>query len=159
MDSKVPGINGIPPKVLKCVSYVVAPVCLFYTTSSILCFLQVPTPSHLKLLLSFPSTKKCDKNLPENYRPISLLPCINKIPQRVIGKRLYRFWDDNKILFDYRFGFRKGHDTSHALLNSIRSFLDRNENVLSLYLDLKKKHSIPLIIEFCSANSILTVSW
>ena len=88
-----------------------------------------------------PLHKKGKKTLPENYRPISLLPCVNKLLEKVLDKRLPNFLKENNVFYDYQFGFRAGHSTSQALLeiiNSIRCFLDIGENVLGLYLDLKK---------------------
>lgn len=98
-------------------------------------------PDLLKVSKVISIHKKGDRHFPENYRLISLLPCVNKILERVFEKHLRKFWNDNEILFDLQFGFRNGRDTSHALLktiNSIRSFLDKGENVLCLYLDRKK---------------------
>lgn len=74
---------------------------------------------------------------PENYRSNCLLPWTNKILVRLKEKQLCKFWNDKKILFHFQFGFRKGHDTSHALL-SIGSYFEKNEHVLSLYLDFQK---------------------
>lgn len=88
-----------------------------------------------------PLLKKGDPTLPENYTPISLLSCFNKLLETVIERRLRHFFTKNNIFYDFQFGFRAGHSTTHALLetvNTIRSHLDIGNNVLGLYLDLKK---------------------
>lgn len=137
-DGKLPGIDGIPPKVWTSVSHVIAPVlCHLFN----LVLTTGIYPDALKVAKVIPIFKKGDSTLPENYRPISLLPCINKLLERSIEKRLRSFLNSNNILFDFQFGFRKHHDTSHALLetvNCIRNYLDNGENALGLYLDLKK---------------------
>ena len=48
--------------------------------------------------------KKGDKY---NYRPMSLLSCFNKIFEKLLCKRLVKFLEVNKILFEYQYGFRK----------------------------------------------------
>ena len=137
-DGKSPGLDEITSKILKSICHVIVPMLshifnLVLTTGVY--------PDALKVAKVIPIFKKGNRNYPENYRPISLLPSINKLLEKTIEKRLRIFLKDNNTLFDYQFGFRKCHDTSHALLetiNCIRTHLDNGENVLGLYLDLKK---------------------
>ena len=48
---------------------------------------------------------------PKPYRPISLLSCAGKIMERMVGKRLRWYLEQNKILLPYQFGFRRGKST------------------------------------------------
>ncbi len=48
-------------------------------------------PDKLKIAKIIPSHEKDDKTLFTNYRPISLLPAISKIFEKVIFKQLYNF--------------------------------------------------------------------
>ena len=137
-NGKSPGIDEITPRILKSISHVIVPIlCHIFNlvlTSGIY-------PDALKVAKVIPVFKKGDRNHPENYRPISLLSCINKLLERSIEKRFRQFMENNSTLFEYQFGFRKRHDTSHALLetvNYIRTYLDNGQNVLGLYLDLRK---------------------
>ena len=59
--------------------------------------------------------KKTIKTNPENYRPISLLPLISKIIERIIYNQTQEFLDQNKVLYKYQSGFRKGHSTDSCL--------------------------------------------
>ncbi len=43
----------------------------------------------------------------ENYRPISLLPVISKIFEKLIHKRIMSFLDKQEVLYRKQFGFRK----------------------------------------------------
>ena len=56
---------------------------------------------------------------PLNYRPISLLPLLSKVFERVVLDQLKEFLSLNKILCDYQSGFRKNHltDTCLSFLN------------------------------------------
>lgn len=135
---KAPGIDGITAKLLQKVYHVVTPVLTFIFNLS---FQDGQYPDQLKIAKVIPLYKKGSHSLPENYRPISLLSCFNKLLEKLIEKRLRAFLHDNRIFYEYQFGFRSGYSTSYALLevvNNIRTYLDRGENVLGLYLDLKK---------------------
>lgn len=61
---------------------------------------------------------KPDKNPAEaaSYRPISLLPSISKLFERIIANRMITHINDNSIFVDEQFGFRHGHSTTHQLL-------------------------------------------
>ena len=67
-------------------------------------------PDELKVADIVPVFKKEDPNDKTNYRPISLLPLISKIFEKVY-----------KILSPKLCGFRKGHSTQHALLNLLKT--------------------------------------
>ena len=56
-----------------------------------------------KIVLLF---KKGDHGLLTNYRPISLLPAISKVFERVIYDQMYLFFNNNNLLADEQFGFR-----------------------------------------------------
>ena len=47
----------------------------------------------------------------DNYRPISVLPTISKVLERVVHRKLYDFLAKEKLLRVYQCGFRKGHST------------------------------------------------
>ena len=76
-----------------------------------------------------------------NYRPISILPAISKIFERVLFNQLNDFIEPkfSKILC----GFRKGHSTQHALLRLLKRWqacLDNNEIVGTVLMDLSKAY-------------------
>ena len=82
----------------------------------------------MKLTLKnvIPVFKKEDPNNKANYRPISLLPIISKIFERVLFEQIESF--SEKILSPKLCGFRKGYSTQHALLNLLKNWqkaLDR----------------------------------
>ena len=47
-----------------------------------------------------------------NYRPISLLPVISKITEKVVYDQTNAFLSDESILYNYQSGFRANHATS-----------------------------------------------
>ena len=57
-----------------------------------------------------------DKSDPSNYRPISLLPVIGKLFERILTTRIASYLEVHHRLSDFQSGFRTGHSTSDQLL-------------------------------------------
>ena len=73
-------------------------------------------PTQLKIAKVIALFKKGQKTQPNNYPPIILLSCFNKIFEKILSKRLVKFLENNKILFRYQYGFRKLYSTTLALI-------------------------------------------
>ena len=66
--------------------------------------------------------------LVNNYRPISVLPVVSKIFERIIQKQINEFME--KHLSPYLYGYRKGYNCQYALLVMIEKWklsLDNNK--------------------------------
>ena len=101
-------------------------------------------PDQVKLAKVKPLYKKGDKYCFNNYRPISLLPTISKIFERVMYKQLYQYFNENKLLCEQQYGFRSQHSTELAavkLVDHVIKEIDSNKKVntpVALFLDLSK---------------------
>ena len=76
-----------------------------------------------------------------NYRPVSVLPILSQIFERVICARITEFLDRNKVITPAQYGFRAGHSTAMAVLDMVERVREawRKGNVaLGVFLDLKK---------------------
>ena len=85
--------------------------------------------------------KKGSKLEIDNYRPISLLSNLNKIFEKLMYKRVYKFLSLHHSFFEMQFGFRERHSTSHALISlteTIRQALDKSKFACGIFIDLKK---------------------
>ena len=80
-------------------------------------FLTGKIPKQCKTANITPIFKKGNKLDSFNYRPISFLPNISKILEKVMYSRLSKFLDKFKCLYKKQFGFRNAHSTSHALIS------------------------------------------
>ena len=81
-----------------------------------------------------------DPTDPYNYRPISLLPNISKVLEKIIKEKIVNSSDELNIISDNQFGFRKEHSTIHAinkLTSDICWHVNNNECVSGLLIDLK----------------------
>ena len=72
-------------------------------------------PNAFKVSKLKPIYKKGKKVDPSNYRPISLLPLISKVIEKVVDDHRNEFLSDNKILYNYQSGFRTNHSTNLCL--------------------------------------------
>ena len=88
-----------------------------------------------------PIHKSGAKDLPENYRPISILPTISKIFEKHVSKHFYCFLQKYDIISGSQSGFRSKHSCHTALVKLIDEWItsiDNGELIVSIFLDLRK---------------------
>ena len=135
-DSKAVG-GDIPTKILK--------ECKFpfdiITACINIAIKTVNFPDSLKTVNVTPVFKKEDPLDKSNYRPVSILPLLSKIYEKVIYNQLSDYSNNflNEVLCD----FRKAHCTQHALFKLLQSWqksLDCGSFVETLLMDLSKAY-------------------
>ena len=98
-------------------------------------------PDWLKLAKITPLYKKGDRNLPENYRPISLISSLSKVFEKLLLKRMMSFCTKHKILTSAQFGFRPKMSCVQAIVKAteyIREQIDKKIIRQACLIDLKK---------------------
>ena len=96
-------------------------------------------PDSLKISKVIPIYKKNENTIFSNYIPISLLPSISKIFEKILLEQITTY--SNNLIHKHQYGFRKNHSTEYAALhivNYLNSELDRNRTPTNVYLDLSK---------------------
>ena len=98
-------------------------------------------PQSFKHAVVQPLLKKpgLDRGMLVNYRPISKLPFISKILEKVVHAQLKSFLDEHDILEVFQSGFKTRHSTESALLrvfNDILMVVDSGDYVMLVLLDL-----------------------
>ena len=96
-------------------------------------------PNCLKLADITRLHKKERKGNKENYRPVSILPTLSKILERILFEQISVYFD--KFLSDQQCGFRKGYSTQHCLLNLLeksKNSADKGKSFGALLTDLSK---------------------
>ena len=81
----------------------------------------------------------------DNYRPISILPAISKVFERVIFNQVHQYFKQNDLYFDSQYGFRECHSTelaSYELIDRILLHMVKDEVPMNIYMDLSKAFDI-----------------
>ena len=98
-------------------------------------------PKTLKTAKISPIFKPGNTKIPENYRPVSVLPVLSKILEKAVNSKLLSYLEKNKLLTELQFGFRKQRSTKMAatyLRDQIRREMSNGNMVGAVYLDLSK---------------------
>ena len=88
------------------------------------CISKSEFPNELKHADVIPAHKKKNKCDKTNYRPVSILPNISKIYEKIIYNQLHEYFNDR--LFPSQCGFCKGYSSQHSLLVMTEKF---NESI------------------------------
>ena len=136
--NKSAGSDNLKPGIIRLVIHlIVKPLTHIFNLS----FTTGVFPNKLKIAKVIPIFKKDEPNLYENYRPISVLPCLSKIIERLMFNRIIGFIDKHNVLFEDQYGFRPGHSTELALIsatNKLYKALDKKDSAVGVFLDLSK---------------------
>ena len=132
------GSVDTPLKILKPNADIITPFLTSCINSSLEnnCF-----PEELKLADIIPIHKKGDSNDKSNYRPISILPTISKVFEKVIFDQINIFFKDKFSKF--LCGFRKGFSTQHTLMRLLQKWqkcLDNKGIIGTILMDLSKAY-------------------
>ena len=139
IKSKATGIHNIPNKILKDSYQVIAP----FLSEIFNCSISANVfPDDLKIGKVSPILKSSDSDNLNNYGPISVLPTIPRVFERLLYNQMYIYLTENKLLGQQQFGFRSQlHSTALALGKSTNQWLmNINNGKLNsvIFLDIKK---------------------
>jgi len=132
------GWDGFRADIIKKVKHIIAPSITHICNLS---FSLGYVPREMKLANVVPIFKAGDNMTFTNYRPVSVLPLVSKVLERVMYTRLLNFLNKHKILYEYQFGFRNCYSTYMALItlvDRISNALDKGESVVGIFLDFSK---------------------
>ena len=116
-----------------CDSSIVNPLLIIFET----CIREGIFPDMWKMSNVCPIHKKESKNLKENYRPISLLPILGKMFEKVLFDSLYDYFINNNLLTPCQSGFIKGDSCVNQLL-AIAHEIHKNLDAIGVFLDMSK---------------------
>ena len=138
MSKKHCNLDPIPTWIIhKCLKAII-PIITRIVNSSLY---SSVVPSQLKLASVSPLLKKrgLDPDNLKNFRPVSNLPYISKIMEKVVSHQLNLHLQKYNLREKYQSAYRKSHSTETTLVhvqNFILTAIDRKEIVLMVLLDL-----------------------
>ena len=129
--------DDIPTKIIKANSDIISEIIYNNFNSNVIdnCIF----PDHLKTANVTPIFKKDSRTDKKNYRPVSILPNLSKIYERLIYNQLSKFFECN--LSKLQCGFRKGFNARDCLIVLIETWkrmLDKGGTCGALLTDLSK---------------------
>lgn len=136
--NKATGVDELPPGMLKDIrGYIADPLCHILNLS-----VETATmPLKWKIARIIPVYKSGSKKLPENFRPISVLPILSKLLEKNIHMQYMDFLEEEQLLSDYQFGYRSRRSTSLAatlFVDNVRNEVDKGNLVGAVFIDLRK---------------------
>jgi len=138
LKNKSLGLKSLPTFLYKSCSDLLCPIIaeLFNQSVSSGVF-----PNCLKIARVVPIFKRGDATLVSNYRPISSLPILSKIFEKLMAKQLLSFVKSQGLLYRGQFGFREKSSTSDAILEFLDATvdaIDHKQSVIAVFLDFAK---------------------
>jgi hypothetical protein len=132
------GVDGISTKLLQqVIDLIVQPLEYIINMS----FVSGVFPNALKIAKVVPIFKGGDPSKLVNYRPVSILPSISKIFERLMYERVTAFCNKFNLLSMSQYGFRACRGTQDAvadLVEHVTKSLDEHKDVSALYVDIAK---------------------
>lgn len=132
------GIDNVNTKTIKCVKHHIVDEltnCINY------CLEQGTFPNNLKIAKVTPIFKSGKRSDPNNYRPISVLPVMSKIFEKILYNRLETYLNSINFLYNKQYGFRPKSNTLSAtvdIITKIKTNIDEKKICLGIFIDLKK---------------------
>ena len=132
------GVDGINARQLKlsmpnCVSVITHLINYSFSTCEF--------PDKWKYAIVKPLPKAHSAALPTDYRPISLLPTVSKVLEKIVSVQVLKYLKNHELMDPLQSGFKESHSTLSALLkvtNDIFDALDNSEVSILVLLDYSK---------------------
>lgn len=98
-------------------------------------------PNELKVSLIVPVPKVPKPLSASDFRPINLLPLIDKVIETIVCRQLRNYFESNKLLYSGQSGFRSNHSCESALQYVCavwRNEMARENVTVSVFVDLQR---------------------
>lgn len=135
---KSPGADEITPYLLR---HCAQPLCIPLTFMFNQSLSHSVVPPGWKCGIISPIFKSGKRSQVSNYRPVTLLPVISKVLERLIVNRIVDHFENNKLYATEQHGFRKNHSCLSNLLLTLNDWtevVDRGSTIHVCYIDISK---------------------
>ena len=131
--NKALGPDNLPPNLIKDSAEIIAEYLAYVINLSLRSGLF---PNDWKIARVIPLYKSGPSDRLENYRPISVLPIMSKVIEKVVHKRLVDYLEEHHMLADQQFGFHRKRSTELAVTlftDDVRKYVDAKNLVDGLW--------------------------
>ena len=136
--SKATGLGMISARLLReCADLIADPMCSIFNQS----IRSGIFPQEWKCAKVIPLFKEGNHSDLNNYRPISIVPIVAKVFERIIYDQVYGYLTENNLISSQQSGFRSLHSTVTALLEATNDWafnIDKGSVNAVVFLDLEK---------------------
>ena len=159
--SKATGLDMISARLLReCADLIADPMWSIFNQS----LRSGIHPQEWKCAKVIPLFKEGNHSNLNNYRPISIVPIVAKVFERITYDQVYGYLTENNLISSQQSGFRSLHSTVTALLeatNNLSFNIDKGSVNAVVFLDLKKAfdtvdHTILLLQPYSNMVSAVT---
>ena len=112
-NSAAVGLDGIDTYVLKLVKEELNPAITHIVNLSLS---EQKYPTKWKTSKIIPLYKKDDPLCPKNYRPVSIIPILSKVLERVVHNQMIKYITENNLFHPNQHAYRQKHSTTTALI-------------------------------------------
>ncbi|XP_057299217.1 uncharacterized protein LOC130629860 [Hydractinia symbiolongicarpus] len=132
------GLDDLPSWLLKdCMEVIASPLTYIINMS----FETSTFPSDWKRTKVLPLFKSGARSSVNNYRPISVIPAISKVIEKVVHEQLTAYLESNNLINNNQFGFRPRRSTELAatiFIDTVKLKVNDGKMVGAVFLDLTK---------------------
>ncbi len=136
--NKAAGLDKISARMIRDAEHELTPSITFLVNKSMT---DGIVPALWKIARVIPLHKADDKLLVENYRPISILPVLSKVLEKVVHTQLSAHLNELNYIYPHQYGFRRGHCTAQAIAqvnNWVLESMDKGNITGLLFVDISK---------------------
>jgi len=150
VKSNAVGADEIPINFIRLILPVILPVITAIFNKS---FSSSTFPSAWKDAIVKPLVKSSPPTSSSDYRPISILPALSKVLEKIVHKQVCNYLIENNLFCIFQSGFRTKHSTTTALLcvtEDIRLAMEKRLATLLTLFDFSKAFDCvyrPLLLE------------
>ena len=133
-----PGPDGLPIEIIKNNIDVLCHLITYLCNLSLRAG-RFPTVHKTGNILPLYKSKEHDEI--SNYRPVCMLNMMSKILEKVVAERLYSHLENNEILTNSQFAYRKARNTELAIISLVDKIIenfDKNKVTIAVFLDLTR---------------------
>ena len=85
-------------------------------------------PDHIKLAMITPVYMGGSKLDISNYRPVSVLPLLSKVLEKIVQVRLKKFLNKHNIIYIKQYGFQENKSTTPAIFDPCSKIINALDN-------------------------------